>query len=416
MKGTRLGNKDLQRLPICFQCSERSIPGTPNLVQSRISSWQPMTQAPETDSTNPLQVRPMGTGRGSSQLRPSLAEKLPAIKSPKPARYRLKVEVSVIGLVIPEWRMIESGRNSLIKVLRVLCIFFASVVLLNGCGGDSGTALDTSEPVVGSGAVNTGAGKPEVNSVTLDRVSYRQPVMITIVGTDLDSGITVSANCGTLERSVTAPFVSSATTAYYQCTPGFIGQGWLGIVRDSDSVTLYTSTYDMPPPEVTLEVSNGAGVSGNIVIQLRPDRKPGTVNNFLSYVKSGYYVGTILDYVFLGFNIQGGGYLPFVPPSSPVRKLPNNTIGDENDRWNQLESTTWTVSTASEYFSRDVSSMFTINLSTFPTGVTPFGKVTSGQDVLMAVTQAPCMTIPHRPAPACLPVPNVVVIAVAQTK
>ena len=49
---------------------------------------------------------------------------------------------------------------------------------------------------------------------------------------------------------------------------------------------------------------------GDIVIELDADKAPVTVANFLGYVKSGFYDGTIFHRVIPGFMIQGGGFEP----------------------------------------------------------------------------------------------------------
>lgn len=46
---------------------------------------------------------------------------------------------------------------------------------------------------------------------------------------------------------------------------------------------------------------------GTMVIELEPAAAPGTVANFLRYVKEGYYKGTIFHRVVPNFMIQGGG-------------------------------------------------------------------------------------------------------------
>ena len=46
---------------------------------------------------------------------------------------------------------------------------------------------------------------------------------------------------------------------------------------------------------------------GNIIIQLNPEKAPKTVENFLNYVSSGFYNGTLFHRVIDGFMIQGGG-------------------------------------------------------------------------------------------------------------
>ena len=49
---------------------------------------------------------------------------------------------------------------------------------------------------------------------------------------------------------------------------------------------------------------------GNIVLRLDERRAPITVANFLQYVRSGFYDGTIFHRVIKGFMIQGGGLTP----------------------------------------------------------------------------------------------------------
>jgi peptidyl-prolyl cis-trans isomerase B (cyclophilin B) len=55
-------------------------------------------------------------------------------------------------------------------------------------------------------------------------------------------------------------------------------------------------------PLVLLETS-----SGDILLELFPDKAPATVQNFLRYVDDGFYDGTIFHRVIKGFMIQGGG-------------------------------------------------------------------------------------------------------------
>src|SRR3954469_10583410 len=46
---------------------------------------------------------------------------------------------------------------------------------------------------------------------------------------------------------------------------------------------------------------------GSFVIELQRDRAPLTVENFLGYVRSGYYSNTLFHRVISNFVIQGGG-------------------------------------------------------------------------------------------------------------
>jgi len=59
---------------------------------------------------------------------------------------------------------------------------------------------------------------------------------------------------------------------------------------------------DSGNPQVELKTS-----LGTVVLELYPDAAPKTVKNFLQYVKSGFYNGTIFHRVIDNFMIQGGG-------------------------------------------------------------------------------------------------------------
>lgn len=67
-------------------------------------------------------------------------------------------------------------------------------------------------------------------------------------------------------------------------------------------------------PRVTFTVAEMLGDQpaeiGTITAELRPDKAPKTVENFLSLVESGFYQGLIFHRVIKGFMIQGGGMTP----------------------------------------------------------------------------------------------------------
>ena len=76
---------------------------------------------------------------------------------------------------------------------------------------------------------------------------------------------------------------------------------------------------------------------GNITIELDAEKAPKTVENFLAYVNSGHYAGTIFHRVIDGFMIQGGGFEPGMkqkPTNEPV----------ENEAKNGLKNDMYTVS------------------------------------------------------------------------
>lgn len=58
-------------------------------------------------------------------------------------------------------------------------------------------------------------------------------------------------------------------------------------------------------PQVTFETSHGS-----FVLELDRSAAPETVENFLAYIRDGFYEGTIFHRVIPGFMIQGGGFGP----------------------------------------------------------------------------------------------------------
>ncbi len=84
------------------------------------------------------------------------------------------------------------------------------------------------------------------------------------------------------------------------------------------SLSLATTAYAADNPKVKLASSHG-----DIIIELYPDKAPKTVKNFLDYVDSGFYDGTIFHRVIRNFMVQGGGFdkdYKKKPTSPPVPK------------------------------------------------------------------------------------------------
>ena len=89
-------------------------------------------------------------------------------------------------------------------------------------------------------------------------------------------------------------------------------------------------------PKVVFTVAEGADAPaelGKIVVELRPDKAPKTVENFLSLVNGGFYKGLIFHRVIKGFMIQGGGMTPAFDqkPCKPIRGefIANGYMGND---------------------------------------------------------------------------------------
>ena len=71
---------------------------------------------------------------------------------------------------------------------------------------------------------------------------------------------------------------------------------------------------------------------GDITLELDAEKAPETTRNFLAYVESGHYAGTIFHRVINGFMIQGGGMdrdMRQKPTQAPIKNEANNGLSNE---------------------------------------------------------------------------------------
>jgi len=141
-------------------------------------------------------------------------------------------------------------------------------------------------------------------------------------------------------------------------------------------------------PQVELHVAN----QGVITLELDAEKAPKTVANFLSYVKKGFYDGTIFHRVIPGFMAQGGGF-----EAGMTQKPTDAQI--ENEANNGLKNDKYTIAMARTNAPHSATAQFFINVAnngflnhTAPTaqgwGYAVFGKVVSGSDVVDKIERA----------------------------
>jgi peptidyl-prolyl cis-trans isomerase B (cyclophilin B) len=125
---------------------------------------------------------------------------------------------------------------------------------------------------------------------------------------------------------------------------------------------------------------------GEIHLELDTEKAPKSVENFLNYVKSGHYDGTIFHRVINGFMIQGGGFTSSMdqkPANAPIENEANN--GLKNDQYTIAMARTNEPHSASAQFFINVANNDFLNFRS-PTpqgwGYAVFGKVVSGTDVV----------------------------------
>jgi peptidyl-prolyl cis-trans isomerase B (cyclophilin B) len=130
---------------------------------------------------------------------------------------------------------------------------------------------------------------------------------------------------------------------------------------------------------------------GSMTLELYPEKAPKTVDNFLQYVKSGFYKGTIFHRVIDNFMIQGGGF------DAKLREKPTHApIHNEAD--NGLKNDIYTIAMARTNDPHSATAQFFINARdndflnhTAPNpngwGYAVFGKVVKGQDVALKISK-----------------------------
>jgi len=136
-----------------------------------------------------------------------------------------------------------------------------------------------------------------------------------------------------------------------------------------------------PAEIVVLETTKG-----NIEIELYRTKAPFTVDNFVKYVKEGFFDGTIFHRVIPGFMIQGGGFAP-----DGTQKRTSQPVKLESK--NGLKNTEGTVAMArtndpdsatSQFFINLIDNLF-LNASPSNQGYAVFGSVTAGMENVKAI-------------------------------
>ncbi|HTP94474.1 MAG TPA: peptidylprolyl isomerase [Burkholderiales bacterium] len=150
-------------------------------------------------------------------------------------------------------------------------------------------------------------------------------------------------------------------------------------------------------PQVEMKTS-----LGTITIELYPDKAPKTVENFLQYVKDGFYKGTIFHRVIPGFMVQGGGFTPDLQQKPTRAPIP---IESKNGLKNEVA----TIAMARTSDPNSATAQFFINvvdndMLNYPkpdgNGYAVFGRVVKGMDVVNKIVAVPTGNAgPHQNVP-----------------
>jgi peptidyl-prolyl cis-trans isomerase B (cyclophilin B) len=166
-------------------------------------------------------------------------------------------------------------------------------------------------------------------------------------------------------------------------------------------------------PKVKMETSKGT-----MVIELYPDKAPKTVDNFLSYVNSGAYDGTIFHRVIKGFMNQGGGF------TADYKKVETKEpVTNEAD--NGLKNLKYTIAMARTNAPHSATNQFFINTgdndflnhtnkSMSGWGYTVFGKIIEGENIAGAISRV--KTGAGGPFSSDVPVTPIIITKVSEIK
>jgi peptidyl-prolyl cis-trans isomerase A (cyclophilin A) len=147
-------------------------------------------------------------------------------------------------------------------------------------------------------------------------------------------------------------------------------------------------------PQVEMKTSHGT-----LIIELYPDKAPKSVENFLQYVKDGFFNGTIFHRVIPNFMIQGGGFTSDMKQKDP-------RPGIQNEAKNGLRNETGTLAMARTTDPHSATAQFFINLKDnagldFPAhdgwGYAVFGKVVQGFDTVQKISTVETKSSPYSP-------------------
>jgi peptidyl-prolyl cis-trans isomerase A (cyclophilin A) len=151
-------------------------------------------------------------------------------------------------------------------------------------------------------------------------------------------------------------------------------------------------------PRVVLSTSEG-----DITVELNAAKAPKTVENFLAYVKSGHYDGTIFHRVIDGFMIQGGGF------TADMKQKPTRAPIPLESR-NGLKNERGTIAMARTSVPDSATSQFFINVVDNPRldhpnpdghGYAVFGRVVAGMEVVDRIRVVPTISAGgHQNVPA----------------
>lgn len=161
------------------------------------------------------------------------------------------------------------------------------------------------------------------------------------------------------------------------------------------------------PPRPVVEIVTD---HGPITVELRPDRAPQTVANFLALVDERFYDGLVFHRVIAGFMVQAGGFDTDMNRRQAPRTVPNESVGGlANERGTIAMARTNHPDSAGAQFYINMADKPHLNAQGGKPGYTVFGRVIAGLEVAERIEAAPTDTVDGRPD---VPVEPVTIVTV----
>jgi len=228
----------------------------------------------------------------------------------------------------------------------------------------------------------------QITEVQGKTLTYGKQAVLNVAGVFLRADMKVST--GVCQNPVFNTAQSVPKLAVVNCVVSGTGVQPITITGTNGQV-LYTGTLTVPQPQVVLVTS-----LGNVAVELNPAAAPVTVNNFLTYVNSGFYSKTLFHRVIAGFVAQGGGYttglVKKTGQSAPIALESNN--GLLNLRGSLAMARTDVPNSATSEFYFNLADNNSLNYqSAAKPGYAVFGKVVQGMDIVDKIGAVPTATL-----------------------
>jgi len=194
----------------------------------------------------------------------------------------------------------------------------------------------------------------------------------------------------------TAPFAPAEETAGGE--PAAAETADQAVENNDAAATELTEEAPAPAAEAQPEEGENPVViiktsKGDIKLKLFKDKAPISVENFLKYVDSGHYEGTIFHRVIGNFMIQGGGFTSDMqqkPTMAPIKNEAQNKLS--NKRGTIAMARTGVIDSATSQFFINVVDNGGLDFRSADMqgfGYCVFGEVVEGMDVVDAIRSSP---------------------------